>query len=575
MWRVVLLGLLSALAAAPVARADFDPSYEQRNYSKIDERPKRDSADAAFQAKVAQVGVENEAYVNGLRAGDPERDPYANLCAHKGNGCAGDVRLYDWNGKYGISKPVLFTNRAGATIAGHVWMTKAGAARRPGIVITNGSVQAPEELYWFAATTLAKRGYVVLTFDPQGQGYSDTNGEGADRNEGVPAQSGRPFFDGTEDALDFFLSTPDSPFAPRKSCTTGTSHDAKQQRRVREGFDAAYNPFFASVDPSRIGIAGHSFGAAGVSFVGQSDPRVKAIVAWDNLSSPAAGPAPCPSGSAPRGVPPITKPALGMSADYGLFRQPNTSEPDPLAKSQGSLAYTKAGVDTGELIIRGGTHYEFSYIPNQFFGATLRGIDMVAWYTAAWFDKYVKGDASADARLLTGRWRADAAEAGVDPDSDANMFSAYYRSRLDVGLAGGGRFVCENIRAGCPGLTADDGVAGAYSYLAEAHGADSGAAAAAQRSPATAAGATLPSTRSCRSRRTLTIRLRRPRGDTLRRVTVALNGRRVRDVRGRRLRRTRIDLRGLPRGTVRVKVVVRTAKGRQIVTQRRYRTCAR
>jgi dienelactone hydrolase len=569
MRRVVLLVLICALAAPEVAHAQFDPAYEQRNYSKIDERPKRDTADTAFQTQLAQVGLANEAYVNGLRVDDPARDPYANLCAHKQNGCAGDIRLYDWNPKSGLARRVLFTNRAGATLAGHVWMTRSGPPKRPGIVITNGSVQAPEELYWFAATTLAKRGYVVLTFDPQGQGYSDTRGEGADANEGVPAQSGRPFFDGTEDALDFFLSTPGKPYVPRKSCTTGTSHDAKQQQRVREGLDDAYNPFHAAVDTSRIGIAGHSFGAGGVSFVGQSDPRVKAIVAWDNLSTPSATPAPCPSGSAPRAVPPITKPALGMSADYGLFRQPNTSEPDPLAKSQGSFAYSKAGVDTGEMIIRGGTHYEFSYIPNQFFGATLRGMDMVAWYTAAWFDKYVKGDASADARLLSGRWRADAQEAGVDPDADGNMFSAYYRSRLDIGVAGGGRVDCEDLRGGCPALRTDDGVSGPYSYLAEAHGADQGSAPA-QRTATTAAGATLPASRSCRSRRAFTIRLRAPRGDRLRRVTVTVNGRRAKTV---RRSRARIDLRGLPRTTARVKVVVRTAKGKRVVTQRRYRTC--
>jgi hypothetical protein len=34
---------------------------------------------------------------------------------------------------------------------------------------------------------------------------------------------------------------------------------------------------------------------------------------------------------------------------------------------------------------------------------------MIAWYTTAWFDKYVKHDPTADARLLTNRWRHDAA----------------------------------------------------------------------------------------------------------------------------------------------------------------------
>ncbi|HEY3186600.1 MAG TPA: cytochrome c peroxidase, partial [Solirubrobacteraceae bacterium] len=85
---------------------------------------------------------------------------------------------------------------------------------------------------------------------------------------------------------------------------------------------------------------------------------------------------------------------------------------------------------------------------------------------------------------------------------------------------------------------------------------------------------TLPG-KSCRSRRVFTIRLWRPRGDRVRRVTVTVNSRNVADLRGRRLRRAPVDLRGLPRGTVRVKVVVRTTKGRELMMLRRYRTCTR
>jgi hypothetical protein len=81
----------------------------------------------------------------------------------------------------------------------------------------------------------------------------------------------------------------------------------------------------------------------------------------------------------------------------------------------------------------------------------------------------------------------------------------------------------------------------------------------------------LPSTRRCASRRRFTIRLRAPRGQRLRSARVQVNGRRVRVLRGRRLR-ARIDLRGL-RGTVRVRIVARTRSGRRIVNERRYRTC--
>ena len=469
--RLVGVALAGLLVSPPVARA-FDPLVEAQNYSKIEERQTIYNT-PQYQLLLRAVSAQNAAEAVAMQAADPERNFMGHLCARGEDGCAGDARLYDWQAKgYGIVQPVLFTARSGATISGHVWATRAGPAKRPGVVITNGSLQAPERLYWFVAQTLAKAGYVVLTSDPQGQGQSDEFGEAPDENEGSPAQTdGRPFFDGTEDALDFFLSTPKHPYEPVPSCDSGTSHAAKQDRRVAAGLNAAYNPFWQLLNPHRIGLAGHSFGAAGVSFEGQKDRRVSAIVALDNLgppSTPTSGNLsvkPCPSDPASHDPAPITKPALGMSADYFLTPTPYTSDPDPLAKSGQSLAYTQAGVDTGEFIIRGGTHYEFSWIPNVAFPATLRGADAVAWYATAWFDKYLKGDASADARLLTNRWRSDAPEGAIDPNHDGNVFSFYYRSRLDIGLAGGGRFDCEDIRSGCPGMTSNDGQPGDYSYL--------------------------------------------------------------------------------------------------------------
>ena len=263
------------------------------------------------------------------------------------------------------------------------------------------------------------------------------------------------------------------------SCSTGTSHAAKQARRVKAGLDTGYNPFAGMLNTSQIGLAGHSYGAAGVSYIAQWDKRVKAVVAWDNLGGPgpSKGSVPgssntqtigeqgCPAHPADRKVVPITKPGLGISADYGLPPTPNVTVPDPGAKSVWSKAYTKAGVDSGQIIIRGGSHLDFSFIPNQAFGASLRGPDLTAWYTTAWFDKYVKHQGSADARLLTTRWRHDAAEAGVDPNGDGNAFSFYYPSRLVIHRANGSKVSCANLRAGCSALTAQDGFKGQYSYL--------------------------------------------------------------------------------------------------------------
>jgi hypothetical protein len=405
---------------------------------------------------------------------------------------------------------------------------------------------------------------VVLTFDPQGQGQSDTFGEGADALEGVPAQTdGRPFYDGTEDAIDFLLSTPQHPYEPVTSCTTGTSHAAKQNARVKEGLDAPYNPFSQLLNPNEIGLAGHSYGAAGVSYIAQWDPRVKAVVAWDNLGGPGSDDAPvpgsaggsstigeqgCPAHPDDRTTVPVTKPGLGISADYGLPPEPNTSLPDPYGKSTWSLKYSQASVDSGEIVIRGGSHLDFSWIPNQAFGASLRGPDMIDWYTSAWFDKYLKHAPGADARLLSERWRADPVEAGIDPNHDGNACSFYYYSRLDIQLNNGTRFDCEDLRDGCPGMVpeADDGWPGNYSYIAIDTTPDSlfGPGAAERGSSSLTA---------CTARQAIRFALRRYRGMPITKVKVYVDRRLVLTLRGQRLRSVSIPgLAGKARHRIRV-----------------------
>ena len=567
-----ILVLVAALVAPAAAHA-FDPAAEAQNYGKGNERQAIYNT-PDYQAKLRQVSIENRASAMAQQAADPERNFLAQLCATGEDGCAGDVRLYDWQAKnYGIVQKVLFTARNGATLSGHVWATRAGPKKRPGIVITNGSVQAPEQVYWFVAQTLAKHGYVVLTWDPQNQGQSDSQGESPDQNEGFPAQSdGRPFFDGTEDALDFFFSDAAHPYVPLKSCTSGTSHAPKQARRAKAGLNAAFNPLWGMLDSSRVGIAGHSYGAQGVSYIGQFDPRVKAIVAFDNLGGTdpnanfigqRASEQPCPADPSQRAAKPITKPALGMSADYFIPPEPNTSDPDPLGKSKESFEYSKAGVDTGEIIIRGGTHYDYDWIPNSGFPATLRGADEIAWYTNAWFDKYVKGSAAAaDKRLLTSRWRADAAEAAVDPTGDGNMFSWYYRSRLDIGLSGGGRFKCEDMRAGCPGLVSDDGQPKDYEFIKIDTSPD-------KPGGGSGGGSNGGGIRGCGDKPGRVVPLHHK--DRIVRAIVYINGKRVQTYRGHRLKRVKIPEAG--GGRQRVKIVLVSAKGKRYTSVRTYKGC--
>src|SRR5687767_4963970 len=175
------MGALALPASAPA----FDPLLEVKNFAKTTERQVHITLTPEFQARYQQQNVEGTAQLAEMLASDPgrmlgtEEDPTPNgafnLCATYQFECAGDVRFYDWeeNGA-GLAHDVLFTARSGATIVGKVWATESGPAERPAIVITTGSVQAPQTLYWGLAATLAKHGYVVLTYDVQGQGRSDT-----------------------------------------------------------------------------------------------------------------------------------------------------------------------------------------------------------------------------------------------------------------------------------------------------------------------------------------------------------------------------------------------------------------
>lgn len=400
------------------------------------------------------------------------------------------ARLGEWeqNG-FGMVEPVHFSARTGALLSGHVWATRKGPPKRPLVVVTSGGANATEAEYWWAAQTLAKAGYVVVTWDPQGQGASQALGVGPDRLAGVPGQlTGMPFFDGTQDAIDFGLSAPGRPYCPRPS-RSGTSHCGMQQTQAAGGTATPFSPMWELVDPSvKVGLAGHSRGAFAVSWVGQADDRVGAVVAWDSLCDPTLPPASLldlavleaalrsqavPSGCLLGGQPPAPAPrvpSLGIAGDYLFDPVPFAQPPDRMLKARASQAFSAAGVDTGQIVIRGGTHAEFAGKPRA--KATLRGLDLTAWYTTAWFDRYLKGDPTADSRLLTTRWQHDRIGAGVDPDRDGNLFSENYASRLDLTLFDGRRWTCEDLHAGCPGMPADDGRAPDYSYLRVATRAD-------------------------------------------------------------------------------------------------------
>ena len=346
----------------------------------------------------------------------------------------------------GRVEPISFEALNGATLRGHVFAPPATARRPeggfPGVVITDGSVQGYEELYFWAAEDLAEAGYVVMTYDVQGQGDSDLAGDDCPGEcSGIPYQQDYNFYQGAEDSLNAFLS-------PR-------------------------NPFRDLVDRRRVGIAGHSLGAAAVSHVGQCDKRVKAIVAWDNLDAIAN----CGGVEIPDRYRAETlhgTPALGVANDYLFNTQPRLTPPDPQAKADGFRQLKAAGTDTASIVLRGATHLEYTYVP-LVLPASQKGERFASYYTRAWFDRYLKGDDRAFRRLTARRFdrsvdvsaigtgEFDHAAAAQDPANRyagnvphtiagvpvANAVSFYYRSQYFLRAPDGTRRRCADVRGGC------------------------------------------------------------------------------------------------------------------------------
>lgn len=87
----------------------------------------------------------------------------------------------------------------------------------------------------------------------------------------------------------------------------------------------------------------------------------------------------------------------------------------------------------------------------------------------------------------------------------------------------------------------------------------------------------LPSAGRCLSNRKFTIRIRRPRGTTFKSLKISVNRRTRVKLTGLKARKVkaRINLRGVPKGKVTVKIVAVTTTGRRAVSQRTYRTCTK
>ena len=82
----------------------------------------------------------------------------------------------------------------------------------------------------------------------------------------------------------------------------------------------------------------------------------------------------------------------------------------------------------------------------------------------------------------------------------------------------------------------------------------------------------LPAAKTCLSKRTLKVRVRAKRGVKVKSVRVYVNGKRKHSGKGAE---ATVNLRGLPRGTVHVKLRATLSSGRKLTLKRTYRTCVK
>jgi hypothetical protein len=438
-WKLAAAGLLVVIAVTQVGHAACDsyrcPKYAQRDLTNMIQSVGRlgdEYTDPAwllrFRAKAHETYLQY--MVEQLR--DPMH-PSLSLAFILPGGMVGNVDYWPsyekWT-KQGRVKEVRFRRSTGALIRGHVWRPALSTPGPfPAISITPGSVQASEPMYWWAAELLAEAGYVVLTFDAQGQGRSETFGHKHGKKErlsldGVPAQQALNFHELTIEALEFLLSTPSDP------------NPYRFKQDLASGYDV-YNPFYNAIEYlpdgfANVGLAGHSFGASGVTFA--QDPainktnigNIRTVIAWDNLAE--------------EYTPHV--PAMGQNGESFVEPSFNPNRPDPESKKAAFNKWRSAGLDTMQVATRAATHLEWSFVPILPLASSSWGNAIVAYYTLAWFDKYLRHDPTADARLLTNEFnRPDNAACG----GNDGCYSIYYKNAYWFHDAGGTVHACDDV----------------------------------------------------------------------------------------------------------------------------------
>jgi len=398
------------------------------------------------------------------------------LAAYFASGQADEGVLHDpfragWAPTRGQMRSVSYRNRYGARIAAHLWRprlpwpdpvtAKRKRSRFPVVIVVPG-FGTDDIAYEGLIEQLAESGYVVMSFNPQGQGHSDMaphptstycdpsgswrrpqelglreQGPCAGEDPADVNDPGTPTSDPLYRAMGPLAATPlGAAVLPAELVDTraglltdpakvadqvATGYERVRPRFVFGALDAATwlrspnDPWRSLIDLDHVGIAGHSAGADGALVAGNGDPyhRFAAAVAWDTYGRPPATMRP-------------TVPTMIQQSEQENFLGPWIPKPPDFWLSHAiSGRFRTARVPQFEVALRGSTHQEWTYIPYALLNpiaplanSSSLGQEVAAYYTIAWFDRWLKrsGD-RAQARDASRRLLARTFDSSADRSS--------------------------------------------------------------------------------------------------------------------------------------------------------------
>ena len=272
----------------------------------------------------------------------------------------------------------------------------------PGVVFANGFSSRQEHYAWFAMR-MVDEGFVVLNYDPAGQGESESNF--LDLVGATDAERADPTFAGAirdvQDAVRWFVGQP---------ITKVTDNGLRLVPRLDPSSNSP-NPAAGVLDEQRVGLAGNSMGAlstlaylnllgepGGLGTDGRPLPSLLAAVPMSG-ARPTHAVVPIQfQTSDGDGSPTLLGPkVLGVSPGSGN----SGIGYEPMKALYDELRTTNDPAPMSFIVMEGGSHTDHvnvPYVPRTFWANAL-----AADYAADWLNCYVSGDATACAGAVAPR----------------------------------------------------------------------------------------------------------------------------------------------------------------------------